>query len=148
MPRVPKLAALLDYGASLKTSSRQVISKSIKPAEITTASSSSSRRAPAIQPVHKSILLLALSGTFFCTRISPICNRPLGLSTRAISRSVAFLSGVRLRTPLEITTSAQPPGTGKFSICPCRNSTCLKPASLLADIQVIMVTSLPTSDPY
>lgn len=32
IPSVPKLAALLDWGASLKTSSRQVILKSLKPA--------------------------------------------------------------------------------------------------------------------
>ena len=41
-------------------------------AATTVASSSASSRAPAIQPVHKSISLFAASGTAFCTRISPI----------------------------------------------------------------------------
>ena len=82
IPSVPKLAALPSCGASLKTSFRQVIAKSSNPHDKINDSSSSSRRAPAIHPVHKSILRLALSGTFFWTKISAICNRPPGLSTR------------------------------------------------------------------
>src|SRR5712691_13480546 len=69
IPSVPKAAALLDWGAPLKTSARQVISKPTKPAATTVASNSVSNRAPAIQPVHRSISRLALSGTGFCTRI-------------------------------------------------------------------------------
>lgn len=65
IPKVPKLAALLDCGASLNTSAFQVTSKSLKPAESTKFSSSTSSRAPAIQPVHKSIFCLALIGTGF-----------------------------------------------------------------------------------
>ena len=108
MPSVPKFAALLDCGAPLKTSARQVISNATKPAATTVAANSASSRAPAIQPVHKSMFRLALSGTGFCTRMSPICRRPPGLRTRAISRKAASLSGIRLSTPLEMTTSAQP----------------------------------------
>ncbi len=65
IPSVPKLAALDDCGAPLKTSACQVISKSTKPAATTVSISSASSRVPAIQPVHRSILLLALSGTAF-----------------------------------------------------------------------------------
>src|SRR6185503_7244283 len=83
-------------------------------AATTVASSSASSRAPAIQPVHRSILRLALSGTAFCTRMSPICSRPLGLSTRAMSRRPAILSGKRFSTPLEITTSAHASGAGSI----------------------------------
>jgi hypothetical protein len=106
MPNVPNFSALPAWGASLKTSLRQVISNPTKPAATTVTSSSASSRAPAIHPVQSSILRLALSGTAFCTRISPICSRPLGLSTRAISSSAAPFSGIKLSTPLEITTSA------------------------------------------
>jgi hypothetical protein len=80
IPSVPKLVALPACGASLKTSLRQVMAKSLNPHDKTSDSSSSSRRAPAIQPVHKSILRFALSGTSFWTRISAICNRPSGWS--------------------------------------------------------------------
>src|SRR5690606_25614812 len=103
MPNVPKSAALVCCGAPAKTSACQVISKSTKPAATTVACSSASSRAPAIQPVHRSIRCLAVSGTARCTRISATCRRPPGLSTRAISLSVAALSGVRFSAPLEIT---------------------------------------------
>ncbi len=78
MPKVPNFSALPACGASLKTSLRQVISKPTKPAATTVTSSSASSRAPAIHPVQRSILRLALSGTAFCTRMSPICSRPSG----------------------------------------------------------------------
>lgn len=107
IPSVPKFAALPACGASLKTSLRQVMAKSLNPHEVTSAASSSSRRAPAIQPVHRSIFRLALSGTSFCTMISAICSRPPGVSTRYISCRARVLSGARLKTPLEIITSAQ-----------------------------------------
>jgi hypothetical protein len=60
------------WGAPANTLSFHVISKPMKPAEVTTCSSSASSRAPAIQPVHKSIFFLADSDTGLLTRISPI----------------------------------------------------------------------------
>ena len=82
MPTVPKAAALEAWGAPANTVSFQVISKPVNPADVTTCSSSASSRAPAIQPVHKSIFFFADSGTALVTRISPIWIRPPGLSTR------------------------------------------------------------------
>ena len=72
MPTVPNALALDACGAPLKTSAFQVISNSEKPAATTVASSSASSRAPAIQPVHRSISFLAPSGTSRSTRMSPI----------------------------------------------------------------------------
>jgi hypothetical protein len=72
MPTVPNFAALPACGAPLKTSARQVISKSTKPAATTVARSSASSRAPAIQPFQRSTFRVALSGTGFSTRMSPI----------------------------------------------------------------------------
>jgi hypothetical protein len=51
---------------------RQTISKSSNPARVTTVSSSVSNRAPAIQPVQRSMTLFASSGTGLDTRISAI----------------------------------------------------------------------------
>src|SRR5919199_2737986 len=59
MPTVPKASALLACAAPRNTSAFQVIAKSTRPAATTVASSSASSRAPAIQPVHKSIWRLA-----------------------------------------------------------------------------------------
>src|SRR5215218_1209407 len=115
IPRVPKFSALPACGAPLKTSLRQVTSKLLKPVVTTVASSSASSRAPAIHPVQRSILRLALSGTAFCTRMSPIWSRPPGFSTRDISSSAAALAGIRLSTPFESTPSAQPAATGSAS---------------------------------
>ena len=42
------------------------------PAATTAASSSASSRAPAIQPVQRSISFFASSGTAFCTKMSAI----------------------------------------------------------------------------
>ena len=72
IPKVPNFAALPSCGAPLKTSARQVISKSTKPAATTVACSSASSRAPAIHPFHKSMFRLAPAPNGFCTRISPI----------------------------------------------------------------------------
>ena len=72
MPTVPNWAALDDCGAPLKTSARQVISNPTNPAATTVACSSASSRAPAIHPFHRSTSRLALCGTAFCTRMSPI----------------------------------------------------------------------------
>ena len=102
MPLVPKLAAEDACGAPSKTSARQVISKSVNPDAATTAASSASSRAPAIQPVQRSMSCFASSGTGLSIVMSPICRRPVGLSTRAISPSALALSGVRLRTPFEM----------------------------------------------
>ena len=115
IPRVPNWAALDCSGAPLNASPLHVISKSTKPASRTTDSSSASSRAPAIQPVQRSIRSFADSGTAFWTRMSPTCSRPPGLRTRAISSRAAALSGIRLNTPLEMTTSAQASGTGRDS---------------------------------
>jgi hypothetical protein len=65
IPIVPKSAALEDCGAPLNTSPRQVISKSTKPAAATAAFSSASSRAPAIQPVQRSMLALVSSEISF-----------------------------------------------------------------------------------
>jgi hypothetical protein len=72
MPSVPNLAALDCWGAPAKTSFLQVISKSVNPLATTVAWSSSSRRAPAIQPVQRSILRFAPSETAFRTAMSAI----------------------------------------------------------------------------
>ena len=88
-PIVWKFAALELCGAPLKTSAFHVISKPSKPAASTTALSSASSRAPAIQPVHKSMLALDSSGTGVCTMMSPIWSLPPGLSTRASSLKAA-----------------------------------------------------------
>ena len=72
MPTVPNALALDACGAPSKTSAFQVISNSVKPAATTVASSSASSRAPAIQPVQRSIFFFAPSGTSRLTRMSPI----------------------------------------------------------------------------
>lgn len=72
IPTVPNAAALESWGAPAKTSLRQTISKSSNPARVTTVSSSVSNRAPAIQPVQRSMTLFASSGTGLDTRISAI----------------------------------------------------------------------------
>ena len=115
IPWVPKLAALDCWGAPSNTLARQVISKSTKPVPSTTSFSSASSRAPAIQPVHKSICFLASSGTSIWTSISAICKRHPGLNTLYIASKAAALAGIRFSTPLEMTTSAQPSSTGSFS---------------------------------
>ncbi len=86
MPTVPNLAAAELCGAPSKTVAFQVIAKPSNPTDSMTAASSPSRRAPAIQPVQRSIFFLASSDTARSTRISAICSRPPGLSTRYISR--------------------------------------------------------------
>ncbi len=65
MPNVPKFAALPSCGAPAKTSARHVISNPSNPAAVTTASSSASSRAPAIQPFQRSMFCFAPSDTGF-----------------------------------------------------------------------------------
>jgi hypothetical protein len=72
IPTVPNALALDACGAPSKTSAFQVISKSVKPAATTVDCSSASSRAPAIQPVQRSIFLFAASGTARLTRMSAI----------------------------------------------------------------------------
>ena len=54
---------------------------------------------------------------------SEIATRPPGLRTRAISAMTGDLSGARLITQFEITTSTAASGNGTSSIMPSRNST-------------------------
>lgn len=117
IPTVPNLSALDACSAPANTSAFQTISKSVKPAETTVASSSASSRAPPIQPVRRSILCFALSGTSRFTRRSPICNLPPGRNTLNIFLRTLALSDARFKTPLEITTPA-PRREGTF--LPCR----------------------------
>ena len=72
IPTVPNALALDACGAPSKTLAFQVISKSANPAANTVDCSSASSRAPAIQPVHRSIFLFAPSGTSRLTRMSAI----------------------------------------------------------------------------
>jgi hypothetical protein len=67
IPTVPNFAALELCGAPSKTGARHVIWKPSNPAASTIASSSPSRRAPAIQPVHSSTFRFAASETGLCT---------------------------------------------------------------------------------
>lgn len=146
MPNVPNSAALDACGAPAKTSALDVISNPTNPAATTVAWSSASSRAPAIHPFQRSMFRLPPGPTGFCTRMSPICSRPPGLSTRAISRSPASLSGNRFSTPLERTTSAQASSTGSDSASPLRNSTfpaCISAALARARSSMAGVMSTP-----
>ena len=58
---------------------------------------------------------------------SLIPTRPPGTRTRKASRSTAALSGERLTTQFEITTSTVSAGSGISSMCPLRNSTFVGP---------------------
>jgi len=84
-PSVPNFTAAVSWGVSWKTSLRHVSSNPSKPASVTTAASSASSRAPAIQPVQRSMSLFASSGISFCTMMSASCKRPPGFSTLYIS---------------------------------------------------------------
>ncbi len=73
-------------------SPRQTISKSSNPAFESLPASSASSRAPAIQPVQRSMFLLALSGMGLSIKTSAICRRPPGFRIRFISVKISSLS--------------------------------------------------------
>ena len=61
--------------------------------------------------------------------MSDTANRPSGRNTRNASRSTASLSGDRLMTQLEMTTSTDASPSGTSSIVPSRNVAFSTPAS-------------------
>ena len=87
---------------------------SLNPTSSNAAINSASGRAPAIQPVHRSMSRVALSESARRIVMSAICARPPGRSTRRISSTARGLSGTRFRTPFEITTSTLPASTGRI----------------------------------
>jgi hypothetical protein len=104
-PVTPYRRAVRSFEVPAKQSNRVVIATSPNPADVNTPMSSASSRAPAIQPVQRSMSRKALSGRISPMTMSAICTRPPGLSTRAISATARSFSGTRFRTPLEMTTS-------------------------------------------
>jgi hypothetical protein len=78
------------------------------------AGSSDSTRAPAMQAAHSSGLLRASKVSSRCTTTSADTGPP-GLRTRNISANTRRLSGARLMTPLEITTSTLSSAIGSSS---------------------------------
>ena len=62
--------------------------------------------------------------------MSAIASRPPGRSARAAARNTASLSGARLTTPLEITTSTLPGSAGGSSMKPSTNATWLRPSAV------------------
>mmetsp|Transcript_46517 Transcript_46517/g.74360 ORF Transcript_46517/g.74360 Transcript_46517/m.74360 type:complete len:256 (+) Transcript_46517:341-1108(+) len=92
------------------------------------------------------------SGSTAVDTTSVTASRPPGLSTRSASRRTRGLSGERLMTQFEMTTSIVLSPAGRFSISPRRNSTRggTRPLSrafsrALASMSGVMST--PTTDP-
>jgi hypothetical protein len=81
---------------------------------------SASSRAPAIQPVQRSISRRPSSLTGFWMVTSAICILPPGRRTRKISENTASLSGTRSITPFEITTPTLSFARGSRSISPSK----------------------------
>ncbi len=81
-PRVSKSLASDSCAEPLNTSIMQPTRTFVNPAALTTRKYSSTRSAPAIQPVQRSMPATASSGSGFCTTTSAICRRPPGVSTR------------------------------------------------------------------
>ena len=77
--------AVRSFDVPVKQSKRATMSTFSKPAATNAPVSSASSRAPAIQPVHKSMSRSALSGSSSPMTMSAICTRPPGFRTRAIS---------------------------------------------------------------
>lgn len=85
-PYVPNCRALSSPPAPPNVSTIGPNSTSARPAPSITVTHPAHGRAPAIQPVHRSMSLSADSGTGLLTQMSAIWARPPGLRTRATSR--------------------------------------------------------------
>lgn len=95
----------------------------VNPAASASRRMSSTSEAPATQPTRASARSLAEPGNGRNKARSEMATRPPSLSTREISRQTWGLSGERLMTQLESTTSTLLSETGRCSISPRRNST-------------------------
>jgi hypothetical protein len=84
-PITPYRPTARSFAVPAKQSNRLVIATLRSPTEVKTSMSSASSRAPAIQPVHRSISRKALSGRTSPMMMSAIWTRPPGFRTRAIS---------------------------------------------------------------
>jgi len=104
-PTTPYLLAVRSLVVPAKQSNRSTMRGSSNPAVPNASMISASSRAPAIQPVQRSMSRSALSGSVSPMRMSAIWARPPGLRTRAISDIALRLSGTRFSTPFDITTS-------------------------------------------
>ncbi len=100
---------------------------SVSPASFAMRSVSETRTAPATHPTNASTICDTAAGSGLSNARSDTATRPPGFRTRAISRHAWDLSGERLMTQLEITTSIQASATGRCSISPKRNSTLSNP---------------------
>ena len=98
-----------------KVSNRSTIRPSDNPTEVASSTSSASSRAPPIHAAQRSASLRDFCDSSSWMTMSARWSRPPDRSTRAISRNATFLSGVRLITPLEVTTSMLPLSTGSPS---------------------------------
>jgi hypothetical protein len=126
-PCTPNWRAVFSLDVARKQSNRAVMCTSSRPIHFKYATSSASGRAPAIQPVHKSILRRIFSESSTSSAMSPRCSRPPALRIRTISLNTSSFSGTRLRTPLEMTTSTLRSETGSAVASPLRTSICLRP---------------------
>ena len=111
-PITPNLRAMRSFDVARKQSKRFRTSTFCRPNRSSAETSSASGRAPAIQPVHRSMSFLMPSDSSPATTMSASWSRPPGLRTRTISRNAGCLSAARLSTPLEITISIVSESTG------------------------------------
>ena len=83
-----------------------------------------------MQAAHSATLRRVRSISSRSLTMSAIASRPPGRSARATARNTASLSGARLMTPLEITTSTLPGSAGGSSMNPSTNVTCCRPSAV------------------
>mmetsp|Transcript_8931 Transcript_8931/g.23139 ORF Transcript_8931/g.23139 Transcript_8931/m.23139 type:complete len:224 (+) Transcript_8931:684-1355(+) len=144
----PGIQSLMNSADSVFSS----MATSVKPTLRMAAASSSGSGAPATQQARASAVLSASGigpAPRACT-MSETAMRPPGRSTRNASAMTCCLSGERLMTQLEITTSTDPSPTGMCSISPSRNVTfcaCSLPAFSRARETMSGVMSTPMTAP-